>query len=297
MFQKYKYPIYLHLIIFLLGFTGILGKLIHLDAFHIVWHRFLIAFIGIFLAILFLKRKRKIHGLKKQFTVIFVGVIVAFHWLTFYYSIQLSTASLGILCLSTTTVHVTWLEPLLLGKPFSWKEFLMSLLVIVGIYIVSSDFDSKDYEALFYGLCSAFLAGVFAVANAQLVKETPASTLTLYEMGTGFVVLTIILFFQGSISSELFVMRWEDFGWLLFLGIVCTTFAFLATIEIVKHLGAFTVSLSINLEPVYTIILAIIILQENKLLSSKFYIGAVMIVLVVLLNAYLKAKERARLKT
>jgi len=295
MFKTYKYYILLHLIIFMWGFTGILGKLIALDAFIIVWHRVLIAFIALGLFLLFRKKSIRISNWQSGLKLIGVGIIVTLHWITFYKSIQLSTASLGILCLSTTTLHVTWLEPFVMKRPFQVSEFLLGFIVIFGIYFVSSDFQPHEYEALGYGLISALCAALFSVFNAKLAQEIPTPTITLYEMGTGFIFLSIILLFQGKLTSDLFIMTTSDFLWLLFLGILCTSFAFLITIEIVKVLGAFTVSLSINLEPIYTILLAIFILQEHTLLNNRFYIGTTLIILVVIANGWMKNYQR-RLK-
>ena len=277
------------------GFTGILGKLIALDAFIIVWHRVLIAFIALGLFLLFRKKSIRISNWQSGLKLIGVGIIVTLHWITFYKSIQLSTASLGILCLSTTTLHVTWLEPFVMKRPFQVSEFLLGFIVIFGIYFVSSDFQPHEYAALGYGLISALCAALFSVFNAKLAQEIPTPTITLYEMGTGFIFLSIILLFQGRLTSDLFIMTTSDFLWLLFLGILCTSFAFLITIEIVKVLGAFTVSLSINLEPIYTILLAIFILQEHTLLNNRFYIGATLIILVVIANGWMKNYQR-RLK-
>lgn len=275
------------------GFTGILGVLINLDAFYIVWHRVLIAFLALGIALIFMKKSVTIASRKELIKIFGVGIIVALHWMTFYTSIQLSTASLGILCLSTTTLHVTWLEPLFMKRKFSKLEFFFGLIVIYGIYFVSRDFNTKDYEALAYGLCSALFAALFSVFNARLAQDSPSYKITFYEMLAALVFLTIVLVAQGNFTAELFSMNTSDFLWLLFLGIVCTSFAFLATIEVVKRLGAFTVSLSINLEPVYTILLAIFILKENKVLGSQFYVGAGIIVLVVIANAVLKYYQKA----
>lgn len=296
MLKKYKYHTLLHLIIFMWGFTGILGVLIHLEAFYIVWHRVLIAFLALGIALIFMKKSVKITSPKELLKFFGVGIIVALHWMTFYTSIQLSTASLGILCLSTTTLHVTWLEPLFMKRKFSKLEFFFGLIVIYGIYFVSRDFNPKDYEALAYGLCSALFAALFSVFNARLAQDSPSYKITFYEMLAALVFLTIVLVAQGNFTAELFSMNTSDFLWLLFLGILCTSFAFLATIEVVKRLGAFTVSLSINLEPVYTILLAIFILKENKVLGSQFYIGAAIIVLVVIANAVLKYYQKANEK-
>lgn len=288
MLTKYKYHILLHLIIFMWGFTGILGKLIHLDAFVIVWHRVLIAFVALGIGLVYLKKSFKINSTTNLWKVFGVGIIVALHWMTFYKSIQLSTASLGILCLSTTTIHVTWLEPLIMKRKFSWIEFGLGLLVIYGIYFVSSDFKADDFEALAYGLTSALCAALFSVFNARLAQDIPSSTITFYELLIGFIFMSVVLLFTGDLNDNLFTMTMSDFLWLLFLGILCTSFAFLATIEVVKRLGAFTVSLSINLEPVYTILLAIVILNENELLGFQFYMGSAIIVIVVIANALIK---------
>lgn len=273
------------------GFTGILGKLIELDALLIVWHRLWIAALA--LAVYMFWRKKMI--LPKGKTLIYailVGLVVALHWITFYTSIQLSTASLGILCLSTTTLHVTWLEPLIMGKKFSWIEFGMGLLVIWGIYFVAHDFKGEELKALGIGLLSALCAGIFSVSNGKLAQQTETPGLSLTELSTGFIALSLFFLSQGKWNLQLFAMTTSDFYWLLFLGVLCTSFAFLATIDIVKRLGAFSVSLSINLEPIYTILLAIVLLKEHKLLQSSFYWGAAMILTVVLANGIWKHKQR-----
>ena len=288
MFKKYQYHIVLHLIIFMWGFTGILGKLIQLPPLSIVWYRVLIAIFSLLAGLYFLKMPMKISDKKSFLQTLGVGLIVTLHWLTFYKSISLSTASLGILCLSTTTLHVTWLEPLLTGKKFSFVEFIMGLLVVIGIYIVSDNYSQKEFLALMYGLGSALCAALFSIFNAQIAKKVPSSAMSLHEMGIGLVALSVVLLFQGKFTSSFFSINLSDFLWLLFLGILCTSVAFLVTIEVLKKLGAFTVSLSINLEPVYTILLAVFILQEHTLLSSRFYIGAGVIILVLLLNAVVK---------
>lgn len=281
------------------GFTGILGKLIHLDAYYLVWHRVLVALVALGITLAFMRKPLKPANFKSFLKIAGVGFFVVLHWMTFYKSIQLSTASLGILCLSTATLHVTWLEPIIMKRKFSWIEFLLGTLVIYGIYFVSSDFDANDKEALIYGLFSALFAALFSVFNAKLAQDTPSYQITFYEMVSALVFLTIVLSFQGNLTAELFNMTMSDFLWLLFLGIMCTSFAFLATIEVVKRLGAFTVSLSINLEPVYTILLAIAILNEDKMLGSHFYIGSAVIVVVVIANAvikyYLKSKANKTL--
>jgi len=273
------------------GFTGILGKLIELDALLIVWHRLWIAALAL-AVYMFLSKKLILPKGKTLLYAVLVGLVVALHWITFYTSIQLSTASLGILCLSTTTLHVTWLEPLIMGKKFSWIEFAMGLLVIGGIYFVAHDFKGEELKALGFGLLSALCAGIFSVSNGKLAHQTETPGLSLTELSTGFIALSLFFLNQGKWNLQLFEMTSSDFYWLLFLGVICTSFAFLATIDIVKRLGAFSVSLSINLEPIYTILLAIVLLKEHKLLETSFYWGAAMILMVVLANGIWKHKQR-----
>lgn len=293
MLSKYRYHLLLHFIIFLWGFTGILGKLINLEALYIVWYRVGIASLVIMIYLLFVKSSLTIN--KKFFwRVSFVGLVVAAHWVTFYTSIQWSTASLGILCLSTTTLHVAWLEPIIMKKRFSWLEFSLGLLVIGGIYFVSGDFSTQEYWAVFMGLLSAFLAGFFAVSNAKLVEDIPSTHISMYELAMGFVGLTIYLIISNQFDVSMFQLTMSDVFWLLFLAVICTSFAFLVTIDIVKRLGAFTVSLSINLEPVYTIILAIFILKEHEQLGPNFYIGSVLIIMVVIANGIIKNQQKKR---
>lgn len=292
MFANLKYYVLLHLIIFIWGFTGILGKLIHLESIPIVWYRVIIAFVALLMVLKFMKRELWIKSYNSAIAVMLVGVLVALHWVTFYASIQLSTASLGILCLSTTTIHVAWLEPLIMRRKPQLLEFVFGAVVVYGIYFVSDDFTMDEYVALGLGLLSALLAATFSVFNAKFIQTISATKITLYEMFSAAVFLTIVLVVTGDFNCARITPSISDVLWLLFLGVICTSFAFLANIEVVKRLGAFTVSLSINLEPVYTIVLAIFILNENELLGVDFYIGSTLIVFVVLLNAVLKSSQR-----
>ncbi len=295
MFGKFKYHILLHLIILMWGFTGILGKIISIPPIPIVWYRVLIAAASLGIVLPLMKRSLKLKSPREFFMLALVGIVVMLHWVTFYMAIDLSTASLGILCLSTTTIHVSWLEPLVMKRRLSWTEVVMGLVVIYGIYFVSEDFSAQDYIALAYGLVSALMAAIFSVMNGKMAQTMAPSKITFYEMVIGGVFLTIILLFRGELTPELFQLSTEDILWLLFLGLLCTSFAFLVTVELTKRLGAFTVSLSINMEPVYTILLAIVILNENKIMGTQFYIGSFIIVAVVLANAIIKRYMRRKL--
>lgn len=289
---KVKYHILMHVIIFVWGFTGILGKLILLPADVLVWYRILIAVIGLFILLPFFKVSYRLANKKDLWKLIFVGIVTSLHWITFYKAISLSTASFAVLCLSTTTLHVSWLDPIIMKRKFSKLELFFGIIVIYGIYFVSSDFTGDDLQALGYGLTSALLAAVFSVSNAKLAQTIPSAQITFYEMLAGLGFLTVALLLTGKMNVESLQMTSTDFWWLLFLGVVCTSLPFILMIDVVKQLGAFTASLTINLEPVYTIILAIFILQEDQILGNRFYWGAALIILVVVANSLVKTRHK-----
>ena len=278
----------MHGIIFTWGFTGILGKLIQLDPFQIVFFRMLIAGLSLVAFLLLIGKSLKVEKKNYLWKIIGVGLIVSTHWLAFFQSIHVSTVSLAVLCLATTTLHVSWLEPLVMKRKFSILEFILGLLIIVGIAFVSNNIDPSQHAGIAWGLLAAIMAALFSVFNARMVKDVPSSTITTYEMITGTVVLFIVLSFQGRITPEFFQMRGIDVVWLLVLGTICTSAAFMLMIDVVDKIGAFSASLSINLEPVYTMILAIFILNENQELSGRFYLGALFIVIIVFANPILK---------
>lgn len=300
MFAAYKNHILLHIIILVYGFTGVLGKMIELDAVEIVFHRVLIASVSLGLFMLILKRPFRVGSLPLFLGICATGLIVGAHWITFYKAVQLSTASFGVLCLSTTTLHVSWLEPLIMKRKFSWIEFGLSLVVVIAIFLVTDDFKGNQLRALIFGLVSALLAATFSVFNARFSLTEAPSTITFYEVVFATLGISCLLLFTGNLTPQLWRFDVEDLLWLLFLGVVCTSIAFLLTVDLVKKLGAFTVSLSINLEPVYAIILGILILKENQKLDTKFYVGSVIIILVIFVNAILKSylkRNKSRLNS
>ena len=238
----------LHGIIFLWGFTGIIGKLLHQESFIIVWYRVFIASLGLLAYLWFTKSSfsvKRTHILP----VVLVGIVVALHWITFYYAIQISTASLGILCLATTTVHVVWLEPLIMKTAFQWKKLFFSLMVVAGVAFIARDFKGDVLLATGIGLLSALLAGIFSVSNAKLSQTIPAPILSFYELTTGWVGISLYLLIT-QVPAKMFYLSWSDLWWLLFLGLVCTSFAFIVAINLVKKLGAYTVSLTQRFTPI-----------------------------------------------
>jgi drug/metabolite transporter (DMT)-like permease len=297
MWEKLKYQFILHIIIFIWGFTAILGKWIVADAFVLVWFRVVIAFISLLIFLLILRRKVIITSKSNAWKTLGVGVLVALHWLTFYISIKESTASLAIICLATTTIHVSWLEPLIMKRKFLWSELVLGIIIIGGILLITGNTTGEqNMLGIAFGLLSALLAASFSVFNARIIQDVSASKITLYEMFSATIVMSLFLIFKSTFTLQDLIISSNDFYLLLFLGIICTSVAFLITVEITKFLGAFTVTLSINMEPIYTLGLAAWFLGEHQELSGWFYIGASIIVGAVFGNAFLKYQQRRKLK-
>lgn len=294
MSKKIQYTLIIHIVVIIWGYTGIMGKAITLPATEMVWWRMGIAVIS--LALLFPLIQKKYTSISSDLWLktMFVGVLVGLHWITFFHSIKMSSISLGIICLATTTLHVSWLEPLIKKTKFNVLDLILSIVVFGGMFLISTQ-QSANIQAILVGLLSAFLAALFSVSNAVLVEKMPSPQLTLIELSSGFAVLTLFLLFQGDLNIGLFQKIDTDLFWkLLFLGVVCTSIAFILAVNATKHLGAFTVSLTINLEPVYTIILALLIYPGSEKMDPLFYVGSAIIVAAVVTNGIIKNRQRRK---
>jgi len=275
--------IHLHIAVFLAGFTGVLGRRISLDASLLVWYRLLITVIT--LPVLFIGNGYFPKVSSNQLLKIFgVGAIVALHWVSFYSSIKHSNISIALVCFSTLGFFSSILEPVLLNKRIAIIEVLLGTLAMVGVYLIFH-FDTRYETGIIYGIVSAILAALFTVLNKSLLKKNDAKTVTFYELTGGFLILSIILPAYLQIVSVPFSLPvgWDWF-WLLVLSWLCTVLAFYLSISALKKVSPFTVNLSYNLEPVYGIILAFVIYQENKNLSSTFYFGLFLIISAVSLQ-------------
>jgi len=289
-----KALIYLHLAVFLAGFTGVLGRWISLNESLLVWYRLLITVITLALLSLF---NRKFPGIasKNLLPVFLIGAIVALHWLFFYGSIKFANVSVALVCFSTLGFFSSILEPLLMKKSFSPVEVLLGLLAITGVYLIFH-FDSHFQTGIIYGLISAVLAALFTVLNKSLLKSEDAKTVTFYELSSGFIVLTAVLPFYLKFFSVPFSLPvgWDWF-WLLVLSWLCTVLAFYLSLSALKKVSPFTVNLTYNLEPVYGIIMAFIIYHENDYLGVGFYLGLSLILSAVflqMLRVYRSNKKR-----
>lgn len=290
--DKLKSYFHLHFIVFIWGFTAVLGKLISLDALPLVWYRMIIAVSIIFLYV----KIRKIplmHSKRLLIGFLFSGLVIAMHWLTFFHAIKVSNISVTLACLSTGALFASVLEPIFYGKKIVLYEVFFGLLVVLGLGIIFK-VEGNYIEGIVLALTSAFLSALFSVINGKFAKYNDAAVITFYELLGGVGFLTIYLLFSGSFTHEFFQISLNDLLWLLVLGSFCTAYAFLASVKVMKYLTPYTVMLTINMEPIYGIILGILVFSESERMSTEFYIGASIILITVILNGVIKNYKKVK---
>ncbi len=285
----WKDTLHLHFIVFLWGFTSILGKLISLDSTVIVCYRTSIAAIA--LAVIIWAGNRKIKIKKKSaLKIIMTGFIVSLHWILFFAAAKLSV-SICLAGIATVTLFTSLLEPVILKSKLKWYEVMLGLFVIVGLYTIFQ-FEYEYSYALILSLISAFFAALFSILNKKFTSTYSSLSITYYEMiGASICSLIAIPAYSKFSGLSLEILpTFADWGYLLLLALVCTVYAFYFSVQILRKMSAFNVNLVINLEPVYGIILALLIFPESEAMSSQFYLGTAMIVCSVFLYPYLDKK-------
>lgn len=284
----------LHIAVFLAGFTGILGRLITLNEGMIVWYRLLFTASTMWILFILMKRLQKI-----PFTDILkiagVGFIAAMHWVTFYGSIKYANVSVALVCFSAISFFTALFEPLILKKRINWLELLLGLVTLSGIYIIFH-FDTQFKTGIIIGLISAVLASLFPIYNREFLKRINVETMLTWQQTGGFLVLSALLpFYLQRFPTETFIPDWENTGWLLVLSWFCSVIAFQLSANALKRLSAFTVNLTYNLEPVYGILLAFAVYNENEYLSKWFFIGFGIIAAALITHIYILIRVERKL--
>ena len=292
--SKLKNYLLLHLIVLIWGFTAILGALISLDAIHLVWYRMSLAVVFIVLYFVIKKKSFKTDriGIWKFFLT---GVVIALHWIFFFKAIKASNVSVALVTMSTGAFFVSLIEPLFFKRRINKLEIVLGLIVILGLYIIFN-FESQYRLGIFYALISSLLSAIFSVLNGLFIKKYAASTISLYQLFFGVVFITAYLFFMNGFSISFFKISKLDWLYLLILSSFCTAYAFIASVKVMKYLSPYTVVLTLNLEPVYAILLALFIFGEKEKMNIEFYFGAFIVLFVVLVNGIIKNKTVLRKK-
>lgn len=273
----------LHFIIFLWGFTAILGLFIKIPAIELVVLRTLTAAVGMGLLIVLMKQNFKVRAgyLPK---LILVGFVVAAHWITFFASARVSNASVSLVGIATGSLWASVLDPLLTKRKIRGYEVLLGLFVIAGLYIIFS-FDFNYPLGLALGVLSGFLSALFFALNQRLGKSVGTYQITFFEMFGACVGSLIYLVIHTNVVDTTYAINfnadWIDWLCILILGIVCTVYAFSVSVDLMKRLSVFFMQLSLNLEPVYGIILAVLIFGSTEKMNVQFYLGTLIILMAV----------------
>jgi len=262
----------LHLVVLIFGFTGILGRLITVPALILVWYRLVIAVIAIAVYLIVRKSSFKVDT-RLTIYALLIGVSVGIHWVFFFHSIKISSISIALVCMASAPFIVAILEPLIYRRPFRKHELIFSILNLAGIAIIYN-FEAKYITGILFGIGAAWLSGLFTVLNGHLVKENDASIISLYELAGAWIILSIIAPLTYPVTDPLWVLSTSDWLYLLILGTICTAFAYMASIHVMQVVSPFTALLTVNLEPIYGIILALLIFGNDETMSPGFYLGA-----------------------
>lgn len=284
----------MHTAVFLWGFTGVLGRAISLDSIWLVWYRLFITIVSLW-ALYFLINKIRTISLRSALMISGIGFILVLHWICFYASIKYANVTIALTCLSTTALLSSLLEPLILKKNFDAFEIVLGMFAIAGILIIYNT-HIQFSTGIIIGLISAILTVLASVLNKRIVDHYQPEQITLYQLSGGFLGLTVLLpGLYFLFPTDNLIPAPLDWLWLFILSWVCTIFTFFLYIRCLKKISAFTLNLTLTLEPVYGIALAFILYRENKDLSNWFYVGFALIVFAVLFHTWrlIKPKKKA----
>lgn len=285
--------IQLHIAVFLAGFTGPLGKLIHLNEGLLVWYRLFITSASMWILFALMKKLQKISW-QDILKLSGVGLLSAMHWVTFYGAIKYANISVALVCFSAVGFFTALVEPLITRKKMNWTELLLGLLVIAGIYIIFH-FDPRYKTGIILGVTCAILLAFSMIFIRGFIQRINPETVLTYQLSGGLVALTAIMpFYLNRFPTEYIFPDSKDWMWLLVLGWFCSVLAFQFTGHALKRLSAFTVNLSFNLEPVYGIILAFAVFGENKELGWSFFVGLSLIAASLVIHVIMLLKEERK---
>lgn len=288
-----KHYLLLHIIVFIWGFSPVLGRFISADAFQLVWFRIVITVAVMFLYLKFTKHELKISS-KHFWQLSGIGVVIMIHWLAFYGAIKASNISVTMVAFSTGTLFSSIIEPVFFKRQIRFYEVIIGLIIMGGIALIFS-IESEYWLGILLGIVAAFTSSLFGVFNGIMAHKLKPGIVSFYELSAALVSLTLFLAVNGNFSSVFFVLDNYSIVGLLLLSLVCTVFPFIASVDLAKYISPYTIVLTVNLETVYGIIWAILFYNENKELKPTFYIGVLIILLAIFLNSYLKSVKDRKL--
>ncbi|WP_194850737.1 DMT family transporter [Nonlabens antarcticus] len=296
--------LHLHFIVFIWGFTAVLGALISIESIPLVWWRMGIAVVLIFIYMKIMRIPFRLTGpdaLPRKRIIGFMGAgcVIALHWVTFFGAIKESNVSVTLAMVSTGAFFTAILEPIFTSKKFVGYELIFGAIIIGALYYIFN-VETEYVLGMVLGLISALLSATFSIINVKWAKDHPPSIISFYELLSGVGLITIYFLFVPSDFVPPSALTDMDWLWIGILASFCTAYAFIASVKVMKFLSAYTIMLTINLEPVYGILLAFFILGDVEQMTPEFYLGAVVILAVIITNGIIKnrmaKRERLALK-
>ena len=280
----------LHFIVFIFGFTSVLGALISISALPLTIYRMGIA--SLFLALFIFFYDINKFKLKKPLVIkiLICGVIISLHWITFFYAIKISNVSITVSMMSSAAFLTSLIEPLFFRKKFLPYELILGILSLFGVSIIFNA-EIKYIDGLIVALISSVLVSVFTILNSTIVINNSSITISFYELFIGF--LFSLFYYYLFIDTSLFLekINYQDLIFLFILGVICTSYAFTKSVDLIKYLKPFTIMMIINMEPVYAILISLLIFGESEFLSINFYIGFIIILISVIINGIFKYRR------
>jgi drug/metabolite transporter (DMT)-like permease len=280
----------IHFCVLLWGFTAILGKLISLPALPLVWWRVVIV-AAVLMVVPGVWRGLSAMNPKLRAAYAGIGVLVTIHWITFYASIKLANASVAATCMAMTPVFLALVEPWIARRAFDPRELLLGVLVIPGVALVIGGTPHGMRLGILVGTVSALFASLFGALNKRLAHSGDALTVTFVELSAGALLLTLIIPFTSSLGGAFVVPNVRDAWLLAALAIGCTLLPFALSLVALRQLTAFGTTLAINLEPIYAILIASVLLSEQRQLTPLFYIGVAIILATVFTYPFLSSRQ------
>lgn len=292
--DRLKSYLNLHLIVFIWGFTAILGALITIEAEIIVWYRMLFAALFLAFYIFFSKKSFRVAG-DSLLKLTLVGLLIALHWIFFFHAIHISNVSVTLSVFSLGAFLASLLEPLFYGRKVLWYEVFFGLIIIVALVMIMQ-VEVSYFKGMLFAFVSIVLGVLFTLFNGKLIQKHDSAVITFYEFVAGVFFISCYFIVQNKFTVEFFTVSFNNWVLLIVLSSVCTAYAFTASVKVMEKLSPYTVMLTTNLEPVYGIVLAYFIIGEKEKMSPSFYIGAFIIIVTVVLNGILKHQQDSKLK-
>lgn len=283
-FMKKSYWL-LHIAVILAGFTGVFGKLISLNEVLLTWYRLFFSAIFLFILLKILKVE-KLKNSKEKLSIAKVGLLITAHWIFFYASIKYSTISIGVICYCLTSFFTALFKPLINKKPFVVSEMILSGITLIGISLIFH-FDTSYQLGIAFGVISSAIGALYTIYNERLAKSNyDSKIINYYQMIGGTIGLGVLLpIYLFVVPTSYIIPNVQDIIYLILLSIFCTVGLYVAVTEVLSKISAFTVNLSFNLEPIYSIIIAFLFFNEGKNVLPSFYVGVCCVILSVVLQS------------